>query len=175
MACHLGPAIQTIHTMKPLLLALATALMLSSCVFESPFEAAAKIPTDEKLLGIWEEKDSKETDRLTVLQHSANEYTIQYPGGDDAMFFRAYGVEIAGSNYVQVQLIGTRKGPAQPTDRKYHLVKVSLTGDTLSLQALDPDVLGTRAGDTATLRAALAKHLDDPKLFQKPGVFKRVK
>ena len=161
--------------MKPLLFALGAALMLASCVFESPFEAAAKIPTDDKLLGIWEETDTKDPDRMTVLQHSSNEYTIQYPGGDDALYFRAFAVEIAGHSYIQTQLIGTRKGPVKPEDRKYHLFKASLTDDTLSLRAIDPKVLGTETGDTATLRAALSKHLDDPDLFQKPGVFKRVK
>lgn len=161
--------------MKPLVFALAAALMLASCVFESPFETTAKIPTDDKLLGVWEEADAKDPDRMTVLQHSPNEYTIQYPGDEDAMYFRAFAVEIAGHSYIQTQLIGTRKGPVKPEDRKYHLFKASLTDDTLSLRALDPEVLGTKTGDTATLRAALAKHLDAPDLFQKPGVFKRVK
>ena len=89
--------------MKSLLAAVIPLLMLSSCVFESPFETAARIPTDTRLLGRWEEvpdKPDAQPERMLVLQHSANEYVVEYPVGAKAMFFRAYAVQLEGKPYI---------------------------------------------------------------------------
>jgi hypothetical protein len=155
--------------------ALASLLVLSSCVFKNPFEASAGFPVDQDLLGRWESTSDGDKERMLVLQHSANEFTVQYPVGEDALFFRAYWVELEGGRYIQAQLIGSAKGPVKAEERKFHLLKIKQSGDTLEMRTIDPEVLGAKEGDTAALRAAFAKHHDDPKLFQDPGTFKRIK
>lgn len=163
--------------MKILLAAVISLVFLNSCVFEAPFEATAKIPVDAKLLGRWElvAEKGENADRMLVLQHAATEYVVVYPVGDKAMFFRAYAVELAGGNYIQVQLTGTAEGPVKPEDRKYHLLKVGVDGDTLEMRTLEPDVLGKEPADSAQLQARFAKHKDDPKLFGKAAKFRRLK
>lgn len=161
--------------MKTLLIATASILLLNSCIFESPFEAAAKIPVDARLLGRWEEITEKAPNRMLVLQHSANEYLVQYPTNDDGMFFRAYPIDLDGSTFIQVQLIGSAEGPVKVADRKYHLFKITAKDDSLEMRSINPDVLGTKTGDSAALKAAFLKHKNNPKLFDDPGVFKRMK
>ena len=162
-----------------LLLTVVTALVcLNSCVFEEPFGAGAEIAVEPKLLGRWEEVAAgadAQPERMLVLQHSANEYVVEYPVGAKAMVFRAYAVELEGARYIQVQLLGTAEGPAKPEDRKYHLLKVSVDGDALEMRTLEPDVLGKVRRDSARLKAAFAAHKDDPKLFGEPVKFRRIK
>lgn len=164
--------------MKLLLTSVISVVCLSSCVFEEPFGARAQIAVEAKLLGRWEEvaaKSDAQPERMLVLQHSANEYVVEYPVGDKAMVFRAYAVELEGARYIQVQLIGTAEGPAKPEDRKYHLLKVSVDGDALEMRTLEPDVLGKDRRDSARLKAAFAAHKDDPKLFGEAVKFRRIK
>ncbi len=164
--------------MKMLIAAVIPLLLLNSCVFEAPFEATAKIPADPKLAGRWEEvRDRTEDspDRMLVLQHSPNEYVVEYPVGEKAMFLRAYAVDLEGARHMQIQLIGTADGPCKAEDRKYHLLKVAVDGDMLVMRTLNPDVIGKDAKDTAQLRAAFAQHKDDPKLFNEAVKFKRIK
>lgn len=161
--------------MKTLLMAAVSMFLLNSCVFDSPFESNAKIPTDANLLGRWDEVSEKNPNRMLVLQHSANEYMVQYPVKENGMFFRAYPVDLGGVTYVQLQLIGTAEGPVKAEDRKYHLFKVTAKEDSMELCAINPEALGIKSGNPAALKAAFAKHKDDPGLFAKPSVFKRVK
>lgn len=164
--------------MKLLLAAAASLIILSSCVFESPFEAEAKIAVETKLLGKWDAVSGNADgrhDRMLVLQHSANEYLVEYPVGEKAMVFRAYAVEMAGGKYIQIQLIGTADGPVKPEDRKYHLLKIRVDGDALEMSTLNPEVFGKPAGDSARMKAVFAEHKDDPKLFGEPVKFRRIK
>lgn len=162
-----------------LLTAVIALVCLNSCVFEAPFGSEAQIAVEAKLLGRWEEvaaRSDAQPERMLVLQHSANEYVVEYPVGAKAMVFRTYAVELEGARYIQVQLIGTAgEGPVKPADRKYHLLKVSVDGDALEMRMLDPDVLGKDRGDSAQLKAAFAAHKDDPKLFGEPVKFRRIK
>ncbi|MEO5716805.1 MAG: hypothetical protein ABIT37_25220 [Luteolibacter sp.] len=165
--------------MKILLTAAASLLFLNSCVFESPFEADAKFPVDPGLLGRWEEiQETPGTDqnRMLVLQNTPNDYVVEYPVGEKAMFFRAYAVELSGAKYMQIQLIGSHDdGDFKPEDRKYHLLKVLATADGLEMSTINPDVLGKDLGDPARMKTAFAAHKDDPGLFEKPGKFRRIK
>lgn len=164
--------------MKTLLASIVLTLFLSSCVFEAPFSAKAEIPINSKLLGRWESvpdaADAK-PERLLVLQHSDNEYVVAYPLGDKSMAFRAFPVNLEGAEYVQLQLIGTVDGPVKPEDRKFHLLKLKLDGDQLSIQTLNPNVIGKDHKSTADLLAAFKAHKDDPTLFDEPSAFRRTR
>ena len=164
--------------MKTMLTAIVSLLLLNSCVFESPFESESKSPVDGKLLGRWEEVSDKADDKankMLVLQHSANEYVVEYPVGAEAMYFRAFAIELSGGKYIQIQLIGSADKPLKAEDRKYHLLKVSAVDDAMEMRTIDPEVLGREGGTTEQLKAAFAAHKDDPKLFAEPARFRRMK
>lgn len=164
--------------MKTLLAPLVSLLFLSSCVFEAPFSPTAELPVDGKLPGLWEavsENEKLAPERMLVLQHSENEYVVGYPLGEKSMAFRAFPVKLEGAEYVQIQLIGTAEGPVKAGDRKFHLLKLKLDGDQMELRTIDPEVIGKDHKTTAELLAAFKKHKDDPKLFQDPQKFRRVK
>jgi hypothetical protein len=160
-----------------LLATLGSLLLLGSCVFESPFEKEAKIAVDPTLIGRWEQvsDDAKRApERMLVLKHSDNEYLVEYPMGEKAMFFRAFAVELAGAEFIQIQLIGTADGPVKPGNRKYHLVKVTVKGDSMEMATIDPDLIGREHADPTQMKAAFNEHKDDPKLFGKPEKFRRL-
>jgi hypothetical protein len=164
--------------MKTVFAALIAAIVSSSCVFEEPFDPTAKLPVDDSLTGLWEEAlvdGGRDPNRLLVLKHSENEYVVQYPVGAKAMFFRAYGVELEGSRFVQIQLTGTAEGPLKPADRKYHLIRAESADGNLSLQVIRPEVLGKDLKGSQALREAFAAHKSDAKLFDDPMRFRRVK
>jgi len=129
------------------------------------------------LLGRWEEIQETpdgSPDRMLVLQNTPNDWVVEYPVGEKAMFFRAFTVELEGAKYVQIQLIGNQENTVKPGDQKYHLLKVSTTADELEMSTVDPEVLGKELGDSARMKAAFAAHKDDPGLFEKPSKFRRI-
>lgn len=163
--------------MKRLLMCLLPVWLVGSCVFEEPFESAAKIPTDDRLLGRWEEitaDSDAQAKRMLVLPYAKNEYVVAYPTGDSAMYFRAFAVNLAGADYIQVQLIGTAEKPVAAGDRKFHLLEIAVKGDDMEMRLLKPEVIGKVLKDSAAMKAAFAKHKDDPELFDKPVKFKRI-
>lgn len=164
--------------MKTLLTAALSLFLLNSCIFESPFETVAKFPAEPGLLGRWEEIQETpdgSPNRMLVLQNAPNDYVVEYPIGEKAMFFRAFAVELAGAKYIQVQLIGNQENTVKAEDRKFHLLKVSTSESGLEMRTLDPKVLGEGLSDTTRMIAAFAKQKDDPGLFDKPAKFKRIK
>ena len=163
--------------MKRLSVILGSLCLLNSCMFDAPFEKEAGLPVDPALLGRWESLPAdpkRASERMLVLQHSANEYLVEYPVGEKAMFFRAFAVDLAGSRFIQAQWIGTAEGPVKPQDRKCHLLKVDVTGDTLEMRSINPEVLGNNLGDPARMKAAFASHKDDARLFGEPENFRRI-
>jgi len=162
--------------MKPMFAALL-ALSLISCVFEEPFETAAVIAVDPALTGLWQEvaTDTElQSDRLLVLKNSENDYLVQYPVGEKTMFFRAFPIDLEGQRFIQLQLIGTEKGPVEETERRYHLLKARIDGGLLEVRTIDRHVLGEDAVRTQELREAFKRNKHDPKLFEKPVKFRRL-
>lgn len=162
--------------MKARLLPIGLMMLLSSCVFESRFEATAKVPVNPALPGCWEEiqSDGKSAvGRVLVLQHSPNDYLVSYPEGEKAMYFQPSSVDLGRQRCTQIWLIGTADGPVKPEDRKYHLLKAVLTDGELEIRTIKPEMLGKDLGDTASLRAAFINHKDEESLFGEPARFRR--
>ncbi|MEX1114106.1 MAG: hypothetical protein WEB53_02580 [Akkermansiaceae bacterium] len=164
--------------MKALLFAVISVLLLNSCGFEQPFGAEAKLPVESNWLGVWDQvpdKSNEAAHRMLVIQHSANQCIVQYPVGGNAMFFRARAISWARADFVQIQLIGTAKAPAKPEDRKYHLLKIGLTSETLEIRTINPDLLGKNLKDSTAMKVAFTDHQEDPELFACPIIFRRPK
>lgn len=165
--------------MKTFLSWVLPGFLLVSCVFEEPFFEKPDRPVDPALLGRWQTIPAKAGDapeRLLVLQQSEAEYVIEYPVGEDSMFFRGQLVDLDGGAHVQIQLIGSAEGPVEATERTYHLLRVAIDDGTLSIRSIDTDKLGAEKDATSeALRAAYAAKKDDPGLFGEPMRFERVK
>lgn len=165
--------------MKKLLAAVLLSLScLSSCVFDVPFVERAQIPVGAALLGNWKQittSDKVAPDKMLVLQNGDNDYLVQFPTGEKAMFFRAFAVDLGGTIYFQTQLLGTAEGPAKPADRKFQLFNLTRVGDSIILQSLNPKILGAGLTDSAKLKAAFLAHQNDPGLFDDSVEFRRVK
>ncbi|MFU8893126.1 MAG: hypothetical protein ACNA8L_05800 [Luteolibacter sp.] len=164
--------------MKALVTAIGSILLLNSCVFEVPFESTANIPVNPSLLGLWETakpKNPKGANRMRVLKHSDNEYLVEYPLGERAMFFRAFAVHLDGTDFIQTQLIGTVDGPVEHGDRKYHLFKITVDGDTMEMSAIKASHLGDDLATPAQMKAAFSARHKDPELFGTPDSFRRTK
>jgi hypothetical protein len=139
----------------------------------------AVIPIDEQLLGVWElenpDKDKAANERMLVTQHSANEYLVVYGAVEKAMIFRAFPIRFDDTDWIQIQLIGSMRGPVAERDRKFHLMRASVDGDRLSLSILKAAELAEPSASTAQLREAIAGKSDDASFFDAPKSFRRVK
>jgi hypothetical protein len=155
---------------------LAALSLLTGCVFEEPFEPNASIPVNRDWLGRWQEVTNdpkREANEMLVLEHSDHEYLVEYPVGEKGMFFRAYAVDLGGSRYIQIQLIGTAEGPVKPQDRKYHLLRVEHRAGRIEMRTINRDVLGKDQVTSEAMRTALLRETNNPKLFDAPTLFTR--
>jgi hypothetical protein len=59
-------------------------------------------------------------------------------------------------------------------DRKYHLLKVAVDGETMDMRVINADVLGKEHNDAAAMKDTFEKRKDDPKLFDEPVKFRKV-
>lgn len=164
--------------MKILSAAMGVLWLLPSCMFDEPFEMEAAHPVDPHLLGRWEsvpEPGDQPAERMLVLEYSPREYVVEYPVGAEAMYFRAFAIELAGGKFIQAQWIGSAKGPLNLESPKYLLLKVSVEGDAMEMATINPKVVGGDPGDSGRLRASFTRHKDDPALFDPPKKFRRIR
>lgn len=155
------------------------AAVFGGCNYESPFvEAEDAKSIDAALLGVWQSvpaEDAKEgeTHVALILKSTESMYMIQYPvRTDDTMYFLGTNVEIAGNPYLQVQLVGTERGPVKDADRKYGLLRYSVDGDDLELRMLNNETVADTGGTEALVQAFTDKK-DDPALFRAAIKFRR--
>lgn len=156
------------------------ALLFAGCNYDAPLVGEATLPVDSALLGVWATtpdgaKPSEEPLEALVLQFTNNEYVIHYPRQrENTLYFRGYGVEIAGATYLQTQLIGSEKGPVKVSDRKYDLITYSLKGDVLEVALLNPEVVSKKAKKSEALLKAFLAKADHPGRFGKSVRFHRL-
>jgi hypothetical protein len=154
-----------------------SAFLSTGCVYEVPVMEEHTVPVDTAVLGHWEsvpDDPSEKADRMLVLKYSDTEYLVHYPTGEDGMYFRAYGVRIGELSAVQIELIGTHKGPLRDKGNRYHLLTYSLDGGRLTIKTLNSDLISEKIGTSAELRDAIGKQAGNPDLFTNPGVFRKV-
>ncbi len=156
-------------------------MTLGGCRYEEPLDATAGNPIDPMVLGLWELQpddgdDDAERERMLVLPLSANEYLVNYPTGEDGLYFRAYPIKVGGVSCIQLKLLGTQAG-ALPgdDDALYDVVTYALTGGGLEVKTLNQNVISTEIETTDSLVKAFAGATESPELFSDPCTFTRIK
>jgi len=154
-------------------------IVLSGCEYSVPLVEKKDVPIDESVLGLWEQvpdksESGKPADMMQVLKYSDTDYIVHYPTGKDGMYLRAYPVKIDDKVYVQTQLIGTKDGPAENKDRKFHVVAYSVLGGVLEMKLLNSELVDKNLQDSAKLMESFLKSKDDKNLFKDPCRFKKI-
>ena len=160
-----------------LLLMIATCFSAVGCEYESPLAEEHDLRTDGAVLGLWESvpNASGEVSSMLILKYSDTEYLIQYPMGEDALYYRGYPAESGGVSCVQLRVIGTASGPPQRDDRKlFHVASYRLIDAELEMRLLNTDLVKNALKTTAAIRDAFLASKDDVTLFTNPGRFRKV-
>lgn len=159
---------------KTVFLLLGLAFVLANgCVYDQPVAGPA-LPLDNAFLGKWRSLGNK-PEELLALKFSDKEYIVEYPQGEDGMLFRAYPVEVGKLKLVQLQLLGSAKGPVKDADRKFHLCSCAVVGDRLELRMVSQAVVdGKKLKTSEAIRAAVIANEDNPGLFESPEVFAKL-
>ncbi len=150
-------------------------LLLCGCIYEVPLAEKAEVAVDPALTGLWqmipdEGQPEDPNDRLMVLPFSRTEYAAVASPGADALYFRAYPVRLEGLELVQLECL-----QIDPGKERYHVCRYAIEGGILTVQTLNPAVVGAKTVDSAALRAALLANRSDPDLFEKPYRYRRLK
>jgi len=166
------------ETMKVFSSILVAALLVG-CVYEEPVFRKEDIPVDTEVLGLWKltpDKGEEPSDeRMVVMKFSDTEYLIHYPVGKDGVYYKGYPVRFEGISCVQLQAIGTSKGPIKKDEKKlFHVVSYRVEEGGIEVRLLNSDLIDDKLKTTEELREAFLKHKDHKELFVDPGKFRRL-
>ncbi|MBE2213845.1 MAG: hypothetical protein IAE82_08235 [Opitutaceae bacterium] len=164
------------RALLPAAATVASALLLTGCIYDAPLETRHTTPVDPAVLGVWEavDPDDDGPETMVILRFSETEYLVHYPTKPaDSMYFRAYAITEAGVPCVQVELLGSHDGLPTGTGR-YQVVSYRLVAGQLEIRTLNDSLVSSELSGRAALREAFKKHARDPDLFTNPGTFKRV-
>ncbi len=158
------------------LAAIAISLMfLAGCDYTVSLVQTPVTPINKALVGTWSQKtDDGHVQHLLVLPLGANEYLVSYPAGEkDAMFARACFCSIDNRAFVQLTWFGTAQGVTPDDERVFQYATYSLTGETLAINLLNPDVVKRDAATPEALVQAVAANRNNPNLFRETMIFTR--
>ena len=155
----------------------ATVFLGTGCIYNEPLVEIDSHPINPSFLGLWEEvpKNDKTTDRdrLLVFKYSDTEYLVLY---DEELYFRGYPVRPDGVKCIQLEIIGSNKGDiAKKSMKRFLPVRCEIKDDQLEIRILDPQLVDEDLETSKALMSAFLKHKDNPRLFNEPGRFKRIK
>ena len=167
--------------MKRVVMLVLVALFIVGCEYESPLTKEHSISVDFAVLGLWElvpekENDSEENQRMLILKYSGTEYLIYCFEGKDGMYYRGYPIKIGNVPCVQIESIGTEKGPIDK-DYKwpiFHVVSYALVNGELEIKLLNTDLVDNELKDSEALRKSFLKHKGNKDLFTYPGKYRRI-
>ena len=154
-------------------------LAFVGCRYERPLTGEQSLPVDPAVLGVWEPfpgegEERVEDERMVILAYTDTDYLIHYPAKNDEMYYRGYPIEVGGVSCVQVQVIGTDKGPLERDQRKrFHVVSYDLSDGVLEVRTLNTDLVKEGLKTPESLREAFLRHKEDEDLFVHPARFRK--
>lgn len=162
-------------TMKKLLVAAACAALVG-CDYTVPLAKGPAGEADAALVGLWQRTQNGQPENLVVLPLGRQELLVAYPAtSKDAMYARAWSARGAGLSLIQLQWIGTGQG-AVPDDAKvFQLAAYTITGDTLTIRTINPDVAGGASKSPEDLARALDANKGNEDSRRPEMVFTRAK
>ncbi len=163
----------------PALLITASVLFLTGCVYDSPLTREHTIPIDPAALGLWEQipADGEKADpdaNMVVMKFSDTEYSIHYPTGENGIYWRGYAIKIGEVSCIQLQAIGTEKGPVPAKEKElFNVASYQIIDGILVIKTLNTNLIGKKLKGSEALRKAFLDHKDSKDLFTNPGHFKK--
>lgn len=157
------------------LIALLSILLLCGCVYEVPLIEEATLPVDSAVNGSWQKipeegKSTDPDDRMVILPFSAKEYMVAVSPSDDAMYYRAYRIQVGDLHLMQLEIL-----TLEPTDPdRYVVCRYALKNDVLMVETLNEKVVSDDIKDSSVLREALLANRDNPDLFKEEGRYRRI-
>ena len=166
--------------MMKVFMSILVAALLVGCVYEAPIFLKEDIPVDPEVLGLWElipDKGGETLDvRMLVMKFSDSEYLIHYPVGKHGVYYKGYPVRFEGISCVQLQAIGTSKGPIKKDEKAlFHVASYRVEEGGIEVRLLNSDLIDDKLKTTEELREAFLKHKDHKGLFGNPGKFSRIR
>lgn len=170
--------------MKSTFLSIICLFILSSCVYQSPLTESHEIKIDQKVLGLWQDKnEGNNNEKMMILRFSDTEYLIHYPVHKDDMYFRAYPIKIGDHSLIQLEIIGNHEGALQKDEKYrftvslYKLIDGELEIRNIKAKFMDnPNESHGEFKDINDLKKAIlsSKDNDINKYFEEPGRFTKV-
>ncbi len=170
----------------PMLMLLLVGLSTSGCHFSEPITTRHDVPIDENILGRWQSRKSHLN--LLILKYSDTEYLIRKvntgPGKSNDTepyieYFRGYPFEIAGTRYIQLQILGIQEDKKSShikvnIDDPYIVTYYRIEGDTMKTWFLDIPLKGDEKSLLESLRHKPMTPASDPNVFFEGPVFRRL-
>ena len=142
-------------------------VFLSACEYEVPVVEKHVVDIDPSVLGNWNRivEGDQSSDYMLVLPLSETEYLIKYQTkGNAAVYFRGYPVKLAQRIAVQVEMIGSDKGPIDSVKR-YQLFAYGVKGKILTVSIMNTDLIDRTITNSGHLRKEVLRHRDNKDLF----------
>ncbi len=151
-------------------------VLLIGCEYTVPLVTKPETKIDQALLGVWERTTDGKQERLLVLPLDETEYLVSFPAGnEESLFARACLTRIGGEPLVQLRWFGTAQGVLPDDNSVYQYATYAVSGDTLTVQMLNSEVVAKETKTTDELLRAITESIDQPDLFREGMVFQRVK
>ncbi len=131
---------------------------------------------DAALVGRWEHLDRRgRRNRLLVLPMDAKAYLVVLTHEDEAsLYARATKWEQGKRSLVQLDWIGTGEGVVPDDDATFQYVKYEVEGDALRFRLLSTAVVPDDVVSVDALIQLMEEHKDNPALFRRESVYRRV-
>ena len=157
-------------------------IVLIGCKYEAPLSQEHTVAIDPSLLGVWEPvldegEEASDDENMIVLRYSDTEYFVRFGMEDDqAVYFRAYPIKIAGLSCIQLEMIGSHNGPIEKDEKKlFDVVSCALADGELEVKVLNARLVSDNLKSTKALQGAFSKRRNEDELFWKPTKYKKAR
>lgn len=156
---------------------LAVCALLSGCDYTVSLVDKPDTDIDRSIVGLWQRTNEQaKTEDLVILPLSDKEYMISYPTDPGkAMFARGCLARVDDLTFVQLTWIGSSDGGVPDDNKIYQYVRYSVTGDTLSFELLNDDVVEKGAAESLGMAGVIRAKKGEPELFEPAMTFQRAK
>ena len=166
--------------MRKIIFFILLSLVLIGCDYDVPLTSTSHIPIKNELLGLWEfdpdaNKNYNEKFSMLVLKFSDTEYLIRYGKGKDAIFLRAYHLQLDElPDVLQIQAIRFSNEDVAPEDRRvYNIVRYRLKNGVLGIKLLNTEIVGKDCENSEELKGRILSNKSNKELFNNMGIFKK--
>ena len=162
--------------MKPLPFILALLVLLIGCDYHVALVKTPDQPLHQGLIGLWQHQDDGgRKELLQVLPLDEHQYLIAFPAGNvTCLYARACHWRNATLPMLQMTCLGSTE-PIPANQPPYMYAHWELSGDTLTVQFLNPEQISNAVRSSTALANSITANADDPMIFREAMIFHRHK